>query len=207
MVVLLACPFVISLGQLPVRTTGVGLGFSGLVLSWYGYASLVFVGYLATRLTTGVHLDHAPRLFVGQLAVVAFLAPTGRTARIGAVGASLAVAGIYAVSGKLSVWGPGGLLDPDARRAGYLEPAAITAVVGIAFLLVGFSGGRVSGATVDGVSHVVGFTSGFLVSYVLLRTDCALSHVYHCAGPAADCELHDSLLTRWLRWVLLRVWL
>jgi membrane associated rhomboid family serine protease len=189
--VLGVCPFVISAAHLPLQARAVTMGFSGLAMALYGYASLIFVGFLSTRLTTGLHLDHAPLVFFAQIAAIALVvAPPTRTVQaivtvsLGFV--TLSVLNIVR-TGELG----GGLIEA-CRRVGYDEVAVLSVLIMGFFMAIGFSGDT------NNFAHFLGYASGFILSYIVLRADCSLSHVLHCAGPEGGCRVHDSWDTRLL---------
>jgi membrane associated rhomboid family serine protease len=197
-------PFVISGVLLFVNSHGIVLGFSGLVLAFYGYTSLIVVGYVASRLTTALHLDHAPLIFFTQIAVIMFIIPESTAHRSFAIGGSILFVAFYFVWTMWSLLNASkSLFNPERSHAGYIEFAVFAFLIGNFFLFQSFSGGQ-SGETGVAISgHIVGFVGGFILGYVLLRTGCALAHISHCAGPYGDCELHDSPLTRTLRGLIL----
>jgi len=192
------CPFLISAAHLPLQISAVTMGFSGVAMALYGYASLIFVGFLSTRLATGLHLDHAPLVFFGQVAAIALIvAPLTRTVQAIIVG-SLALAGLYVLNLARTGGFDQGLVEA-CRRVGYDEIAVVTVLVMGFFLATGFRG------ETNHFAHFLGYATGFLLSYVVLRVDCSISHVYHCAGPDAHCRVHDSWGTRLLWRLLVRI--
>lgn len=189
--VLVVGPFVVAAAHLPLSAAAITMGFSGLAMALYGYASLIFVGFLSTRLTTGLHLDYAPLVFFSQIAAIAFVvAPLTRTVQAIVV-VSLGTVGVYVLNlvrtGRLR----GGIIE-RRQRVGYDEIAVVSLLV-ISFLLaVGFGG------ETNQFAHFVGYAFGFVLSYIVLRVDCSVSHVSHCAGSDSDCTVHDSWGTRLL---------
>lgn len=165
-------PFVVSLATLPFRSFGLALGFSGVAMALYGTVSVVFVGYVATRLTTAAHFDHAPLVFFTQIAVIALVVAQATTMGVVVVAASLSFAAIYLVSLLRSLTETTGpVFTPAVRRAGYAEVGVFTLVTVGTVLLTGFSVSRGGGG--DGftalLAHLTGFATGFLIAYVGLR--------------------------------------
>lgn len=192
-----ACPFAISAAHLPFQTDVITMGFSGVAMAFYGYASLIFVGFLSTRLTTGLHLDHAPLLFFGQVTPIALIVAPLTPTVLAIVAVSLGFVGLYLVNLFLTGVVSQGLFEAS-HRVGYDEIAVVSVLVMGFFLAIGFRG------ETNHFAHFTGYATSFVLTYIVLRTDCSIAHVYHCAGPNSDCRVHDSWGTRLLRRLLVR---
>lgn len=202
--VLALVPIGLSWLSLQVRSTGIARGFSGIVMALLGYLVLIQVGYFGLRFSPTAHLDHAPGIFfVGIAAIGVVTGPPTRITGI-LVGGAIILAGIY-LWPVLRASSISGVIE-GLGRTGYFEVGAFSAVTSTWVVLTTFSARTGQGTViVDQVSHLLGFSVGFILAYVALRTDCSIAHVCHCARPDADCTLHDSRLTRSLRWLLVRV--
>ncbi|MFB6301009.1 MAG: hypothetical protein ABEH65_12200 [Halobacteriales archaeon] len=202
--ILTVVPMGLSLVIVQLRSTGIAWGFSGIVMALVGYLLLIQVGYFALRFSPAAHLDHAPGIFFfGIAAIVLITSPLTRTT--GLIVSGVILIGLFYLWPVLRASSISGVFA-GVQRAGYFEVALFGTITSGWMILTTFSA-RAGTTTViiDQTSHLFGFTAGFLLAYIALRTDCSFAHVCHCARPDSDCKLHASWLTRCLRWVL--VWI
>lgn len=161
--VLVAFPPVLSWLNLAVARPRVGFGFSGLVMAFLGLLALMVGVAVDQRWPGSEGLARSPGLFLGGLAVIAWLAvPTPRL-RLGLT----AVAGLAALG---FLWGR---RSPDrrlARRWVVDDPASGVVLSGVVCVVVvpvaAFPTDPVSGgAVVNLYSHLLGYCLGFIVPY------------------------------------------
>lgn len=202
--ILAVVPIGLSALSVQLRSSGTARGFSGIVMALLGYLLLIQVGYLALRFSPAAHLDHAPGLFFLSIAAITLLTGplTGPTGLI--AGAAVVLSMVY-VTPVLRASSISGVIAAIGET-GYFEMALFGTVTAAWIGFTTFSA-RTEQATliIDHVSHLFGFSFGFILAYVALRTDCSIAHVCHCARPGSDCTLHASRLTSGLRWLFVRL--
>jgi membrane associated rhomboid family serine protease len=186
------------------RNSGVGMGFSGILMALFGYFSLVLVAFLAVRFSETLHLDHAFVLF--SLGLVITILRTKPSVDPGSFSRSGLVLLLFVLSFSLIRSLSNASLRhivTGLQKTGYIELALTGIVLFVFTFATAFEGGSVAdGSDIATDLHAFGFVLGFGLSYAALRTDCSIAHIRHCARPGSECELHDSLLTRLLRGLL-----
>lgn len=206
---LLVFPVLLSLVHLPFERPGGNRGFSGVSMLFLGYLTLAIVDYLATRLSTSLHLDHAPLLFFASNTAIVLLAVPFSAIGVGLAAASMVLSVVYLVS-LLRDLPPLPILSIFLRKrlqqGGPVEFAIFGVWVLLIVLVAGFPSTTPGGpTTVNLFAHVTGYGTGYVVSYVGLRTECSLATVCRCAAPGSNCAVHSTPTTRRLRWVLVRL--
>lgn len=203
---------VVLVGGLPLLLAGAHIlrsepvavvGFSGVMMGFVGYLSLILVGYVATRFSAAAHLDHAPLVFFAGMAVVAaaVLPSAPASLLVAAVVAAAVAAYLYAAVRDLpSPRAVVAAFRANTGRPGYAEAALLGAVSLAGTFALGFFGDPAAdGTAVSLFSHLVGYGAGFIVAYAVLRTDCSVTRVRDCATDDSDCEVHDSPAARLFR--------
>ncbi|MDY6818107.1 MAG: hypothetical protein SVG88_05535 [Halobacteriales archaeon] len=170
---LLVFPVVLSASSILVLRQGELFGFSGIALSFAGFLPVTTTRYLGRRYPGPIDIDTAPSLFFLGLAVVALLTlPAGRLRQ------SLVV--VPGIIGLLYLWYPirrllrsrRGSFLKDTDRVGAIELVVFSVIAYFVILVVSFRTTMVNEMTIVNLYlHFLGFSIGFLASYLTFRID------------------------------------
>ncbi|MFB6300651.1 MAG: hypothetical protein ABEH65_10365 [Halobacteriales archaeon] len=169
----LVFPIVLSASSVVVFREGQLFGFSGVALTFAGFLPVAMTRYLGCRYSGPIDLDTAPSLFFLGTSIVAFLTvPNGRL-RLSLVIAS-------GIIGILYLWYPvrrlhqsrrGSFLE-DTDRIGMIELVVFSIIAYYVILVVAFRTSMVGETSIVNLYlHFLGFSIGFLASYLTFRID------------------------------------
>lgn len=172
----LVFPAVLSALNLSVVRSAVGFGFSGVVMAFAGYLPVALAEYADTHFDIGPRTAVAPVLAFLSLALIAVLSVQSVVAEnttvllgvSGLVVATLLSAVLYATSVSERHANVTATLADTADRTGYFELAvvALVLVFGLPFVAFPATPQRLN-SSVNLYVHLLGYTLGFLVTYVV----------------------------------------
>jgi hypothetical protein len=165
-------PLALTVSQFPFVDSGIGLGFSGIVMAFYGYLPLAISDLVAERFGIDTQTNVAPLLFflgLGIITVLAVLPVTGRTTAVvmsaGVLTAVVLILSWYAASIRTAK-GIRATLAEIWNATGYFELFAASVVVFLVFPFAMFPTELTSGtAIVNTYTHMLGYSLGFTVTY------------------------------------------
>lgn len=165
---LLAVPVALTGLNLVFVRPRLGYGFSGVNMAFAGYLALALAEYCDVRLGGLLRREQAPLLFFLGLAAIATLAVEVLFVRVAIAVAALLSAVLYLRSfrGAFEALG-GGRLTQAASRVGEFELGLAGLLVFLFWPLVAFPGtATVDGAILDTYTHLLGYSLGFMASYL-----------------------------------------
>lgn len=163
----LAFPFALSGLTLLWGWSGVGFGFSGIVLAFVGYLPLGLLSVLSSRFGLPVDQRDSHWLFLIAVAVAASIAlPSPDRLALAAIAAGLTGAFAWQLSGKLDSTSLDRVRN-TAASAGNLELVVLGVVVVLFYPFVAFSADpMVDGGVLNVYVHGLGLCLGYGVAYV-----------------------------------------
>jgi hypothetical protein len=171
---LLVFPLVLSYLNLVFVRPTVGVGFSGVLLAFFGYMPLTMARHLDTRFDIGPERAVAPALFFAGFALIAPLSvrsvTTDRmTVYLGTAGlvvATLLSALLFLLPAVEETRSLRRKIARASSRSGQFELGVVSAALFIAFPFVAFPGDPTgSGTVVNLYLHVLGYALGFTATY------------------------------------------
>ena len=169
-------PALLSYLNLSVLRSAAGFGFSGVVMAFGGYLPLALAEYADKRFGIGPRTAVAPVLAFCSLALIAVLSvqsvvAENTTVLLGTAGlvvATLLAAVLYAVPLSDTDSNLTGKIAAAPARTGYFELGVVALVVvfGLPFVAFPADPTGVDGS-VNLYVHLLGYTLGFLVTYVV----------------------------------------
>lgn len=170
---ILVFPVVLTALELLFVRPGIALGFSGVVMAFYGYLPLAMSDFVADRFDIDTQRNVAPLLFFSGIGIITVL---GVFPSLDNVTVLLGTAGLVLAILVILLWYTLAILADDIawratvasawRSTGYFELFAISAIV---FLTVPFAmfptDVAVEGAVVDTYTHLTAYSLGFIATY------------------------------------------
>jgi hypothetical protein len=166
-------PLALTVSQFPFVDAGIGLGFSGIVMAFYGYLPLAISDLVAERFGIDTQTNVAPLLFFlgfGIITVLSVSPVLGRTTAVlmatGVLTAVVVMLSWYAMSIRTATTGFRAMLSDMWNVAGYFELFAASVAVFLVFPFAMFPTELTSGMTiVNTYTHMMGYSLGFTVTY------------------------------------------
>ncbi|MFC4542686.1 hypothetical protein ACFO5R_12215 [Halosolutus amylolyticus] len=185
--IVLSFPLTLSALNLATPRNGILYGFSGVNMALLGLLPLCLVEFARVRFWIGFERRDGGMLFFLSLAAIAMLA----------VPLSLMTSALSLSAVVISGWYVHDLTDRGFRLAGFLRLVlerrhdgnqfVLGSVLFVSYLFVGFPTDIVTdGSVLNLYVHFLGYSMGFVGSYVLLE-----AQVF---GPPAPAEARDSQL-------------
>lgn len=189
----LACPLTLSYLNLAIVRQSVGVGFSGVLMAFYGYLPLALAAYLDRQFDIGPERQTGPLLFFSGLTLMTgltFIAVRAHRVAVplrgtmvpvtwllsvtllGVLAALALTVALYVLSGVGEWWPSRATLTDAAARTGYFELAVVSTVL---FLAVPVATFPVDPIIVDSVVnlyvHLLGYALGFIGTYATVTLD------------------------------------
>lgn len=174
----LVFPVVLSYLNLAVSRSAVAFGFSGVVMAFVGYLPFALATYLDSQFNIGARKSLAPALFFFSLALIAVLSiqllpPDYVTVVLGTSGvafAALLSALLYAIATYEQESAFGRKVRAAVQDSGYFELTVIGVMLFLFLPFVAFPADpSVGGGTLNLYIHLLGYTLGFMVTYVTVE--------------------------------------
>lgn len=173
--ILLLFPFVLTGLDTLVLHRGTLVGFSGLAMAYTGVLPVAAFLLLDERTDVAVGLDDAPVFFLAGMSLIAVRVAPGRNGLLIAVVVTAVALAYAARIGRALPWPSWTRLRGLLDRSGYVELVLATPVVFAVAILAAFPTDPVGAGTVVNLfGHLLGYSLGFLATYVTVRLDRAV---------------------------------
>lgn len=170
---ILVFPLVLSGSSLILIRRGELFGFSGVALGFAGLLPVAMTRFIGKRYPGPVNLDTAPGLFFFGLSLISYLTVPASSFQLLLVIVPGYLGTAYLLSPlRRLLRSRRGTFIVDTDRVGVIESVFFSVIAYFVILVISFRSVRLgNSAVVNLYLHFLGFSIGFLASYITLRID------------------------------------